>query len=113
MGQHINTASDCHVHAIQILGMREDGQGVPVGLLNGGSGDSQGQHRNLSLALVRTAKQLDSMCAFGSVLPNESNRLTRGLGVRDMNVVLLKKVTNINRFNRPNRFTDCENSWSA
>ena len=110
--QNIDAAVNRDVHTIDILGMREYWQVVPMRLLNRGPRNRQWQDCN-PIALGRAGKQLDSIRAFGSVIAHQGNRLFRRFGVREMQIVLLQKIPNIDRLDRPNGFANCQDVWAA
>jgi hypothetical protein len=67
----------------------------------------------LAVSLVGTCKQLNAIGSFCGMITHESDRLFRGLGVLDEDMILAEEIANINRHNRPDGLPDCEHTWAA
>src|SRR5262245_15832535 len=113
MGQYVNPAVDGNTHAIHIRRMGEDRHMVTMCLVDRSLGSDERQEGHFSASLVGTGKQFDSIRTFRGMITHQINRLFRSLRVLYMDMILVEKITNVHRLNRPDRLSDRENAWAA
>src|SRR5208282_1066923 len=111
--EDIDSTLDGNVHTFRILRMREHGQAVAACLDDRSPSDRKRQRFDLPARLKGAGKQLNAVPTLRGMVAHQGDRLFWRFSARYGDVVRVQKITDVDRFTRPDRFADGQNAWAT